>query len=213
MASTNHYDDHSPDAIAPQSSNEGAPAIEPSACGTKTGTSQTVAEVGFQPSDYSVVCGRSKDYHVGNRHFRCLTRTFIDRYSRAEGNKTAKSAIVSEIITMIRQMDGKFCKYKSGAWFEVGERDAREKVTSLLRDLLHTQYRSSNKAKSARRSAIRAGNQRKKLEVQKPGQKLPDNKGPSDDSSVSSSCWGCNKDSLGFDEHSLEYDYFDIEVF
>jgi hypothetical protein len=111
---------------------------------------------------------------------------------------------------MIRQADGNFCIYKKGAWCEVGERYAREKVTALLRDLLHTQYRSSNKAKSARR---RVRNQKKKQESQQSSQQqLLDDTGPSDDSSVSSSCWGSSKDSLLID-YSLEHDFFDIEVF
>jgi hypothetical protein len=41
---------------------------------------------------------------------------------------------------MIRhQADGNFCIYKNVVWFEVGERCEREKVTDLLRDLLHAQ--------------------------------------------------------------------------
>jgi hypothetical protein len=214
MASTNHYD-QSPDTIAPQTNNKLVSASELSAYVFKTtGRPQPVLEVDFQPSDYSVVCGRSKESsnHVGNRHFRLLTSTFIERYSRVD-SKAAKSAIVSEIITMIRQADGNFCKCKDGVWFEVGERYAREKVTALLRDLLHTQYRSSNKAKSARRSARRVRNQNKKQEKQQSGQQLLDDKGQPDDSSVSSSCWGSNKDSLWFDDYSLEYEFFDIEVF
>jgi hypothetical protein len=111
---------------------------------------------------------------------------------------------------MIRQADGNFCIYKNGAWFEVGERYAREKVTGLLRDLLHTQYRSSNKAKTARR---RVRNQNKKQEKQQPDQQQQTHDtGLSDDSSVSSSCWGSSNDSLRID-YSLEHDFFDIEVF
>jgi hypothetical protein len=49
---------------------------------------------------------------------------------------------------MIRQADGNFAFQK--VWFEVGERYAREKVTALLRDLLHTQYRSSNRLSAVR---------------------------------------------------------------
>jgi hypothetical protein len=216
MASTTNNNDHSADAIASQANNKRTSASELSAYGSKTaGKSQPAAEVDFQPSDYSVVCGRGNETsnHPGNRRFRLLTSMFIERYAQAENSKAAKSAIVSEIITMIRQVDGTFCKYKSGVWFEVGERYAREKVTALLRDLLHTQYRSSNKAKSARRSARRVRNQNKKQENKQSGQPLLENNAQPDDSSVSSSCWGSNKDSLGFDDFSLEYDFFDIEVF
>jgi hypothetical protein len=209
---------HKPDTIASQTSNKrvSVSAPEPSTCGSsqQAGRSQPGAatKVDFQPSNYSVVCGRRSkrsSNHVGNRHFRFLTGKFIERYSRAD-SKAAKSAIVSEIITMIRQADGNFCIYKSGVWIEVGDRYAREKVSALLRDLLHTQYRSSNKAKAARR---RARNQNKKeQENQQSAHEVRDDAGQSDDSSVSSSDWGSNKDSLVID-HSLEGDFFDIEVF
>jgi hypothetical protein len=206
MASTNHSDDI-PNAIAPQANNKltselELTASELSAYGSKAGRSQPGLEVDFQPSSYSVVCGRGKESfnHVGNRHFRFLTSTFIERYSRAD-SKAAKSAIVSEIITMIRQADGNFCKFQSGAWFEVGDHHAREKVSALLRDLLHTQYRSSAKAKIARRKTKTQKNKQSKNPQS--SQKLVDH------SSSSSSCWESSKDSLEFD-HSLEADLFAI---
>jgi hypothetical protein len=87
---------------------------------------------------------------------------FIERYSRA-GTKAAKSAIVSEIIDVIRKADGNFCKFKKGAWIEVGDHHAREKVSALLRDLLHTQYRSSAKAKVVNQKT--AENQQKKTKA------------------------------------------------
>jgi hypothetical protein len=207
MASATNLSDPSPDASLSQSSIKRASAPNPSISVSKTG-----AQLGadFQLSDYSVLCRRGKDSvnHIGNRRFRILASMYVEKYSRAD-SKAAKSVIVSEIISAIRQVGGNFCKYKRGAWFEVGEHYAREKVSALLRDQLHTQYRSSNKAKTARR---RARNQSKKLENQQSGQQLPDDTRYSDDSSVSSSCWGCDKDSLGFDD-SLGYDFFDIDVF
>jgi hypothetical protein len=201
MASTNHY--HIPDAIAPQqTNNKPMSASESSADDSKTGRSRS-QPVDFQPSNYSVVCGRGKESfnHAGNRHFRFVTGTFIERYSRAD-SKAAKSAIVSEIITMIRQADGNFCKFQSGAWFEVGDHHAREKVSALLRDLLHTQYRSSAKAKIARR---KTKTQKKKQNKNPPsGQKLVDH------SSTSSSCWESSKNSLEFDPLEAAPDLFAI---
>jgi hypothetical protein len=195
MASTYPYHcDHILDAMS-QTNNKPTAASEKSAYGSKTGRSQPGAVVGFQPSTYSVVCGRGKESfnHAGNRHFRFLTSTFIEKYSRAD-SKAAKSAIVSQIITLIHQADGQFCKFQSGEWFEVGDHLAREKVSALLRDLLHTQYRSSAKAKIARR---KIKTQKKKLNKKSSsGQKLLDH-------SSSSSCGENSKDSLEFD-HELE---------
>jgi hypothetical protein len=168
-----------------------------------------------QPCDYSVVCGRGKDSfnHAGNRRFRILASMFIGRYSEAD-SKRAKSAIVSEIIAVIRQAGGDFCKYEGGGWFEVGDHCAREKVSALLRDLLHTQYRSSAKAKVGRRQ--KSVRKQKPNQNQSSSQKLVELKESedSDDSSTTSSCWGKSKDSLGF-EYWLEEsdDFFDIDVF
>jgi hypothetical protein len=204
MAATTNVSDPSPDASASQSSIKRSSSAKPSPSCSKTG-----AQLGadFQPSDYSVLCCRGKDSvnHVGNRRFRILASMYVEKYSQAE-SKAAKSVIVSEIITAIRKTGGNFCKLKRGTWFEVGEHYAREKVSALLRDLLHTQYRSSNKSKIAIRRA------RKQRQNQQPGQKLVDGAADSDDSSLSSSCWGSSKDYLGL-EHSPEYDFFDIDVF
>jgi hypothetical protein len=211
MAS-NHFDS-SPGAFASQQTyNQGTSSSEPPASGCK----KSQPRVKFQPSDYSVVCGRGKDSfnHVGNRRFRALATMFIERYSGAD-RKAAKSAIVSEIITMIRQAGGNFCKHKRGTWFEVGDHYAREKVGALLRDLLHTQYRSSAKAKVVRRTTTRMTAKQKKKQNQLACQKRVeggDDSEVSDDSSTTSSSWGSTKESLGY-EYWLEDNFFDIDVF
>jgi hypothetical protein len=213
MAS-NHFNP-SPDAFASQSNEQRTSSSEPSASGYKKERLQD----DFQPSEYSVLCGRGKESfnHAGNRRFRTLASMFIDRYSQAD-TKAAKTAIVSEIITVIRQAGGNFCKYysKCDAWFEVGDHHAREKVSGLLRDLLHTQYRSSAKAKVGRRKKTLKQKQHLKPKSLS-GQKRVEGTEDSDDldeSSTTSSCWGQSKDSLGF-EYWLEEsdDFFDINVF
>jgi hypothetical protein len=208
MAS-NHFDS-GPRPFASQTSNQRAFSFEPPASSTPK---KSKLQADFQPSDYSVVCGRGKHNfnHVGNRRFRILASTFTERYSVSD-SKAAKSAIVSELIAVIRQAGGQFCKYESGAWFEVGNHYAREKAGALLRDLLHTQYSSSNQSKIARRRDRR----------QKPNKKQPSGQkrieieetSDSDDFSTTSSCWGRSKDSLGF-EYWLEAsdDFYDIDVF
>jgi hypothetical protein len=205
MASHHFYP--SPGAFTPQTYNHQRTSTSgPSASSSKI--SQLSAE--FQPSDYSVVCGRGKDSfnHVGNCRFRALVTMFIERYSQAS-TKVAKSAIVSEIMDVIRQARGNFCKFQRGAWFEVGDHQAREKVGALLRDLLYTQYRSSAKAKVGRRSRMKQ--KENQDQDQQSGQKLVDD---TDDSSTTSTCWGSTKESLGF-EYWLEEpdDFFEIDVF
>jgi hypothetical protein len=117
-----------------------------SAIGSRTGRSQLALD--FQPSLFSVICGRGKDSydHAGNHHFRELANMFVARYARA-GSKIEKSKIVSEMVAMIHQADGIFCKYEDGAWFQVGEQCAREKASALLRGILYKR-RSFAKAKA-----------------------------------------------------------------
>jgi hypothetical protein len=117
-----------------------------SASSSRTGRSQLALD--FQPSLFSVICGRGKDSydHAGNHHFRELANMFVARYARA-GSKTEKSKIVSEMVAMIHQADGTFCKYENGAWFQVGEQCAREKASALLRGILYKR-RSFAKAKA-----------------------------------------------------------------
>jgi hypothetical protein len=103
----------------------------------------------FEPSRFSVICGRGKDSydHVGNHHFRELASMFVARYSRAN-SKADKSEIVSDMIRIIHQADGIFCKFEKGAWFKVGDHCAREKAGALLRDMVHTQQPSPSPVKA-----------------------------------------------------------------
>jgi hypothetical protein len=179
----------------------------------KTVRSQLGAD--FKPSDYSVICGRGKDSynHTGNRCFRILASVFVERYSRAD-SKTAKAALVLNIVSMIRHAGGHFCKCEKGTWYEVGDRCAREKVSAYFRDMLHTQYRSSAKAKTNSRR-IRNRNKRQTQNQQHGQQQLLDGTADSDhsdDSSLSSSCWESSLDFQGFD-YLLDGDFFDIDVF
>jgi hypothetical protein len=173
-------------------------------------TERSQLGVDFQPCDYSVICGRgnASSNHTGNRRFRVIASMFVEKYSLAGCNKH-KSTIAANIVAMIRQGGGSFCKYEHGAWFEVGDYYAREKVGTLFHDmLLDTQYRSSAKAKTTRSKDRR---KRNKTKTQQYGQELVDDTGHSDDSSMSS-FEGSSTDSLGFD-NSLELDFFDIDVF
>lgn len=177
--------------------------------GTKTGRSRL--GVDFQPSNLSVICGRGRqNKHLGNQRFRMLAGTFVEEYSRA-GTKTMKSNLVFSIVTMIRQAGGTFCKYEKGVWFEIGDRLAREKVSAFFRDILHTRYRSSSKAKTTLR---RDRNRKTQTQIQQYGQqRMVDSTAyDSSDSSMSlSSSRRSSTDSLGFD-CSLEIDFFDIDV-
>jgi hypothetical protein len=146
---------------------------------------------------------------------------FVEKYSLT-GCKKHKSIIASHIVAMTREKGGRFCKYEQGAWFEVGDHFAREKVGGMFRDMLHTQYRSSAMAKTARRriqiersktQAQQSSQQikRAKTQTQQSSQQLIDGTEEWDNSSMSSRS-GSSTDSLGFDA-SQDLDFFDIDVF
>ena len=79
---------------------------------------------------------------------------YTQDYLDAPG-KLEKSRIVTKIMRTIRQMSpvGSFVSYENGRYFEVSQRTAREKVGAFFRDSLHQVYRSSSKAKLARKRA------------------------------------------------------------
>jgi hypothetical protein len=118
---------------------------------------------GFLPETNSVICGRGKacTTAAGNRRLSVIVEHHLNAYSDAK-TKVEKSSIVSKIMEATKQgkIRGCFVRYEEGAWWEVDESVAREKVGSLLRDSLHTQYRSSTKSKLARRKARNTINER-----------------------------------------------------
>lgn len=112
--------------------------------------------IDFVPSAYSVICGRGKvcTDSIGNRRLKVIAGTFLERYSNAS-TKELKSMIVSQIMDILEEacpdQRGQFVRFSEGRWWSIDHMAAREKVGALLRDCLHTKYRSSNKAKLARR--------------------------------------------------------------
>lgn len=112
----------------------------------------------FVPSSFSVICGRGKECFdsEGNKRFRQIINKFLESYAAAPG-KSEKSAIVSKAMNIIREASpqGAFVKCEKGIWFEVSTRYAREKVGAWFRDCLHNKYKSSSKAKHARKMAKR----------------------------------------------------------
>jgi hypothetical protein len=228
MMASNQFDHCHDPAFLLQDNSERTTTSELSVSSGKTWRSQL--GVDFQPSEYSVICGRGKaSYaHAGNHRLRMLTSMFVEKYS-ATDCKRHKSTIASDIVAMTRESGGRFCKYAQGAWFEVGDHFAREKVSAMFRDMLHTQYRSSAKAKTARRRVQIKRNKtraqqysqqlieatehvkRNKTLTQKYSQQLIEATEHRDDLSLLSSRSGSSADSLGF-EYSLELDLFDIDV-
>ena len=108
----------------------------------------------FEPGPFDVICarGRHAKLHSGNLRYKQVIELNLPRYNKAK-TKADKSLVVSSIVDSVREAspNGGFVKKENDSWYEVGDRAAREKVGQGLRDLLHTKYKSSTKAKKARR--------------------------------------------------------------
>ncbi len=119
---------------------------------------RTRLPVDFSPSSYSVLIGRGKicSEAIGTRRLKVIASRYLEEYSTAH-SQLDKAAVISKIVETIQEACpvGAFLKYEDGGWWEVSDCAAREKVGVVLRDLLHEQYKSSTKSKSAMRKKKR----------------------------------------------------------
>jgi len=119
---------------------------------------------GFRPGPLDVLCARGKNAydHEGTARFRDIVKDHAEIYAKCSG-KYEKSKIVSKIVNAVREASpyGGFVRRINQKWYEVGDRAAKEKIGQTFRDLLHTKYSSSTKAKAKvrvqRRTMLREG--------------------------------------------------------
>jgi hypothetical protein len=135
---------------------------------------------GFKPSATDVVCGKGKECfnHPGNKRFRDVIDANLNRYQSAS-NKMEKSAIVNEIVDLIR----KDCSYNGGfvrpetyssRWFEIGDDAAREKVGQVIRDAMLKQNPDGLEIKQRKRKARAEERKGKRvIEERYPGRAQP----------------------------------------
>jgi hypothetical protein len=106
----------------------------------------------FAPDNTSVMCGRGKacTNSQGNKRLKAIVKDHISRYANAK-NKAEKTVVVNMIMNAVQGEDkrkGLFVRQHAGrTWWEVEDTVAREKVGCMIRDALHTKYRSSSRAK------------------------------------------------------------------
>ena len=103
---------------------------------TNTGDSEPRL-VHREPGPNDVICARGKRAfnHPGNRRFRNMVESYMERYSMA-ATKLEKSMLVSQIVDGVRHADppGGFLRESEdevtgcSRWYEVGDAVAREKV-------------------------------------------------------------------------------------
>jgi hypothetical protein len=128
-----------------------------------------VLPINFSPHPYSVICGRGvRTDTPGNRYLQSIAVRYMMMYSQQAHSKTEKSSIVSHILEMVRGVcpDGRgaFIRTENNRWIELNELDAREKISSVMRNGLDSKYRSSTKSKVAKRKYQKALNEESRVE-------------------------------------------------
>jgi len=112
----------------------------------------------YVPTSDDVVCGRGNVCynHEGNRRFRDLVHSSLERYTKAS-TRHEKGLIVISIVDTVRQRtpNGGFIKKdsKSGEWYEIGDHSAREKVGQTIREAL-TQQDPKKRALQRKKRAL-----------------------------------------------------------
>ena len=108
----------------------------------------------FVPGPNTVLCarGRKAKNHSGNKWIRSLVHLHRKAYSECPV-KLERSFLVAKIVRTIREAnpEGAFVRNVKGIWYDVGDRNAREKIGQMFRDELHDEFKSSTRAKALRR--------------------------------------------------------------
>lgn len=108
--------------------------------------------IGYQPTDWDVVCGRGKGSYnkPGNKRFREIVKEHMSEYMGAR-TKFDKSTVLQNIIDIIREQNNGTARFikqnKDGSWYEISEDAAREKVGHTLRESIAARDAAPAKAR------------------------------------------------------------------
>ena len=95
----------------------------------------------FTPGEFDVVCGRGKGSYnsPGCKKLRALIREYIPEYTAAK-SKFDKTTVLSQIVDVIQSQNNNTAKFvkkdANGAWCEIGNDQAREKVGHTMRETI-----------------------------------------------------------------------------
>merc|ERR1711907_518373 len=86
------------------------------------------------PTEYDILCGQSRvcSNHRGNKCFQVVLDQFAERYDAAT-TKQEKMTMTKEVVSILHNAGGRFLKLKDGAWEEISNVAARDKVSHALR--------------------------------------------------------------------------------
>jgi len=99
----------------------------------KTNSNGAVVRV-ETPTEYDILCGQSRvcSNHRGNKCFQVVLDQFAERYDAAT-TKQEKMTMTKEVVSILHNAGGRFLKLKDGAWEEISNVAARDKVSHALR--------------------------------------------------------------------------------
>jgi hypothetical protein len=102
------------------------------------------------PTNFDVLCGQSRicANHTGNRRFQIVLDMYAPRYQVAS-TKNEKMSLTKEIVGVIASSGGRFLKYKDGAWIEITDVTARDKVSHALRTKVKSWQRQKEEKSSS----------------------------------------------------------------
>lgn len=125
---------------------------------SKTYCNQIPLPIEFRPTSADIIVGtgREPQLHEGNVRFQGTLENYIAQYSQAT-SKQDKTRIISHIVKQVKSESSTgagFVNKVDGRWYVVDELTTREKVSQGLRNILHCQYRSSQKSKKRRREVV-----------------------------------------------------------
>lgn len=101
-------------------------------------------------SPYDVMCGRHKAAfnNIGNRRFRVTVSLSLARYVSAATRKD-KSIVIKSVAALVRSTGGRFVHCRKGAWVELTEKQAHDKVGHALRDMAMAASKQGEAASTA----------------------------------------------------------------
>lgn len=93
----------------------------------------------IKPTDILVGKGRMCTNHIGTIAFKVMVNLNLTVYANQPAGSSGKSLLILELVETIRDRGGRFLretKRNSGVWFEISDKDARERFRNAFRDAM-----------------------------------------------------------------------------
>jgi hypothetical protein len=89
------------------------------------------------PREYDVFCGKGRERSetLGNKRFKAVVDSYMERYRQAGNSRSLKTQVVETVLSDIRSTGARFFKKGPDGWAEISkERIIRDKIGHALRD-------------------------------------------------------------------------------